>query len=78
MIKNKTKNQQEKPFKISLTVNYSELYTISQVDYKKIQTKLGDIKTMLYTNEPFEFIEDEIENVSKILKNAIQNQQKQR
>ncbi len=78
MIKNKTKNQQEKPFKISLTVNYSELYTISQVDYKKIQTKLGDIKTMLYTNEPFEFIEDEIENVSKMLKYAIQNQQKQR
>ena len=78
MIKNKTKNQQEKPFKTSLTVNYSELYTISQVDYKKIQTKLGDIKTMLYTNEPFEFIEDEIENVSKMLKYAIQNQQKQR
>lgn len=78
MIKNKTKNQQEKPFKISLTVNYSELYTISQVDYKKIQTKLGDIKTMLFINEPFEFIEDEIENVSKMLKNAIQNQQNQR
>ena len=78
MIKNKTKNQQEKPFKISLTVNYSELYTISQVDYKMIQAKLGDIKTMLYTNEPFEFIEDEIENVSKMLKYAIQNQQKQR
>ena len=77
MIKNKTKNQQEKPFKISLTVNYSELYTISQVDYKMIQAKLGDIKTMLYTNEPFEFIEDEIENVSKMLKYAIQNQQKQ-
>ena len=78
MIKNKTKKQQEKPFKTSLTVNYSELYTISQVDYKMIQTKLGDIKTMLYTNEPFEFIEDEIENVSKMLKYAIQNQQKQR
>ena len=78
MIKNKTKNQQEKPFKISLTVNYSELYAISQVDYKMIQAKLGDIKTMLYTNEPFEFIEDEIENVSKMLKYAIQNQQKQR
>ena len=78
MIKNKTKNQQEKPFKISLTVSYSELYAISQVDYKMIQAKLGDIKTMLYTNEPFEFIEDEIENVSKMLKYAIQNQQKQR
>lgn len=75
MIKNKTSKQaKDQPFTISQTLGYSEIYKITQHDYTVIQTKLGDIKTMLYTNEPFEFIEDEIENVSKMLKNAIKQQ----
>lgn len=55
----------------------TEKYSITQHDYTKIQVKLNSIKGMLYCNENAAFIENELENLSTMLKNAIQ-QQKQR
>lgn len=54
--------------------NYSEQYKISQHDYTVIQMKVGEIKSMLYCNEEYVFIENELENLSKMLKNAITTQ----
>lgn len=52
----------------------TEKYNITQHDYTMIQVKLNDIKSMLYCNENPAFIESELDNLSTMLKNAVQKQ----
>lgn len=67
-------NNKTKQKNFSTTVAYSETYEITQHDYTIIQMKLCDIKSMLYCNENPAFIESELDNLSKMLKKAVQKQ----